>query len=188
MGLMDILNGMKNGPRGEPQPDKGGMSPITMALLALLAYKAYQHMSGSGGGRPAAPTPADDQQGGGLGDLLNSLGGMFGSAGGALAGGTAGGMLTNGLNDLMRQFEQKGMGDRVQSWVGSGGNEEITPDELSRAIGDDRLDALAGHTGLSRDALLQELSAQLPDFIDKLTPQGRLPNEREAAEMMRGWS
>jgi hypothetical protein len=41
MGLLDILNGMQNGPKGQPDPNaKGGMSPITMAILALLAYKA----------------------------------------------------------------------------------------------------------------------------------------------------
>ena len=53
MGLLDILNGMQNGPRGQTQPGKGGMSPITMAMLALLAYKAYQKM----GTNQPAPAP-----------------------------------------------------------------------------------------------------------------------------------
>jgi len=58
MGLMDILNGMQNGPRGQRQPtgsappeSGGGVSPIMMALLGLLAYKAVKHI----GGQPAAP-------------------------------------------------------------------------------------------------------------------------------------
>src|SRR3989337_2668175 len=58
MGLLDILNGMQNGPRGPGNPnaqDKGGMSPITMAILALLAYKGIKHL---GGGASANPTPA----------------------------------------------------------------------------------------------------------------------------------
>ena len=59
MGLLDILNGMQNGPRGPGNPnakDEGGMSPITMAILALLAYKAVKHVGG--GGQPqAAPAP-----------------------------------------------------------------------------------------------------------------------------------
>src|ERR1700720_1940266 len=80
MGLLDILNGMQNGPRGQSTPsaqDSGGMSPITMAILALLAYKAVKHI---GGGQPnAAPAPAPSPvdaglpgggMGGGLGDLL----------------------------------------------------------------------------------------------------------------------
>lgn len=185
MGLMDILNGMQNGPRGQRQPEKKGMSPVTMALLGLLAYKAYQHMSGSGE-RKAAPSPRPgENEGGGLGGLLNNLGGMLGPAGGALAGGAAGGVLTDGLNDLLRRFEQQGMGRAMQSWVNTGPNEEITPQQLGQAIGDERLDALARQTGLSREELLEELSAQLPEFIDKLTPQGRIPDEREAAQLMR---
>ena len=64
MGLLDILNGMQNGPRGPSAPsakkdDGGGMSPMTMAILALLAWKAMKH---SGGGQPgAAPTPGADK-------------------------------------------------------------------------------------------------------------------------------
>src|SRR6187551_1739578 len=78
MGLLDILNGMQNGPRGQTQPGKGGMSPITMAILALLAYKAYGKLKG--GGQPQT-APADrvppPQADSGLGGLL---GGLFGGA------------------------------------------------------------------------------------------------------------
>ena len=53
MGLLDVLNGMQNGPRGHTDPNsKGGMSPITMAILALLAYKGIKHL---GGGQQPAP-------------------------------------------------------------------------------------------------------------------------------------
>ena len=48
MGLLDVLNGMQNGPRGEKTPGSGGMSPITMAILGLLAYKAIKNLGGSG--------------------------------------------------------------------------------------------------------------------------------------------
>src|SRR3954468_3048930 len=87
MGLLDVLNGMQNGPRGpsDPNAKSGGMSPITMAILALLAYKAVKHIGGSQtGASPAAPVPAPantGQSGGGLGDLLK------GGLGGLLAGG-----------------------------------------------------------------------------------------------------
>ena len=47
MGFLDVLNGMQNGPRGQTNPNaQGGMSPITMAILALLAYKGIKHLSG----------------------------------------------------------------------------------------------------------------------------------------------
>src|SRR5690606_25567727 len=98
MGLLDILNGMQNGPRGAAQPDKGGMSPITMAILGLLAYKAFKKISGNNTaptGRQPLPapqqTPSADT---GLGGLLGG-GGLGGGLGSVLAGGL-GGLLSGG--------------------------------------------------------------------------------------------
>src|SRR5882724_1311361 len=101
MGLLDILNGMQNGPRGQTDPNaKGGMSPITMAILALLAYKGIKHMSG---GQQAPQFPGGNNNmgagasGGGLGDIL---GGLLG--GGSSGGGPGGGGLAGGLGDLLK--------------------------------------------------------------------------------------
>src|SRR6185503_12061365 len=102
MGLLDVLNGMQNGPRGERQPGSGGMSPITMALLGLLAYKAVKGSGILGGGaqapdsagHPGSPQPnpsATASEGGGLGGLLGSLFG--GGAGGQSGMGGLGGLL-----------------------------------------------------------------------------------------------
>jgi uncharacterized protein YidB (DUF937 family) len=185
MGLLDILNGMQQGPRGPGNPgaeDKGGMSPITMAILALLAYKAVKHIGGS---QPsAAPTPAPSPNtvnaglpgGGGLGDLLK------GGLGGLIAGGAAGSVISGGLGDLLKQFQQHGQGDTAGSWVGKGENRPIAPDDLGKALGADQLNALATQTGLSRDDLLQGLSQYLPGAIDHLTPDGRLPTEHELSQ------
>ena len=90
MGLLDVLNGMRNGPRGgATSSSSGGMSPITMAILALLAYKGIKHMGG--GSNPAAPQPNPQRipdgsatTGGGLGDIL---GGLLKGPGGAAAAG-----------------------------------------------------------------------------------------------------
>ena len=182
MGLLDILNGMQNGPRGQSTPsaqDSGGMSPITMAILALLAYKAVKHI---GGGQPnAAPAPAPSPVnaglpgGGGLGDLLK------GGLGGLLAGGAAGSVISGGLGDLLKQFQQNGHGDTVNSWVSQGPNKQISPDDLGRALGTDQINALSSQSGMSREELLAGLSQQLPDVINHLTPDGRLPTENEVA-------
>jgi uncharacterized protein YidB (DUF937 family) len=192
MGLLDILNGMQNGPRGPSTPsadDKGGMSPITMAILALLAYKAVKHM---GGGQPnAAPAPPSPSPntvnaglpggnmgggvGGGLGDLLK------GGLGGLLAGGAAGSVISGGLGDLLKQFQQNGQGDTANSWVGKGENKPIAPGDLANALGANQIDSLASQTGLSRDDLLSGLSQYLPGVIDHLTPEGRLPTEHEVS-------
>lgn len=190
MGLLDVLNGMQNGPRGESQPGSGGMSPLTMALLGLLAYKAYRKLSApQPGAVPAGPanTPlprgnvaANTSDGGfgGLGDLLK------GGLGGLLAGGAAGSALSGGLNDLLRQFEEAGHGDVAKSWVGTGPNKQISPQDLEHAIGADNLNSLAEQAGLSKVELLSGLSQQLPALVDQLTPHGRVPTESEMSRLI----
>ena len=190
MGLLDVLNGMQNGPRGPGNSnaeDKGGMSPITMAILALLAYKAVKHI---GGGQPeAAPAPAPAPSpntvnaglpgggmGGGLGDLLK------GGLGGLLGGAAAGSVISGGLGDLLKQFQQQGQGEVADSWVGKGENKSIAPGDLGQALGIDQINALTSQTGLSRDELLGGLSQYLPGVIDHLTPEGRLPTDNELSD------
>jgi len=184
MGLLDVLNGMQQGPRGPSNPSaqsSGGMSPLTMAILGLLAWKAVKHLTGNQAGATPTPTPspanvnAGGGMGGGLGDLLK------GGLGGLLAGGAAGSVLSGGLNDLLRQFQQSGQGDAANSWVSTGPNKQISPDDLGRALGADQLNALSAQSGLSRDELLSGLSQHLPEVINHLTPDGRLPTENELA-------
>jgi uncharacterized protein YidB (DUF937 family) len=115
---------------------------------------------------------------GGLGGLLS------GGLGSLLGGGAAGSLLSGGLADLVRQFEQSGHGDVINSWVGPGASKAISPNDLARALGADRIDALSAQTGLSRDDLLAGLSQELPQAIDELTPDGRIPSEQEAAQMV----
>jgi uncharacterized protein YidB (DUF937 family) len=180
MGLMDILNGMQNGPRGQQNPSSGGggMSPITMAILGLLAYKAVKSFGGSQPSPNAASPGAAPGSSGGLGDLLNS------GLGGLLGGGAAGSVLSGGLNDLLKQFQQSGHSDTAHSWVGTGPNKAISPDDLGNALGADKIDALMTQSGMSRDELLQGLSEHLPDVVNQLTPEGRLPSEQEAARLV----
>jgi uncharacterized protein YidB (DUF937 family) len=180
MGLLDVLNGMRNGPRGQsaPSSSSGGMSPITMAILALLAYKGIKHLTGGN------QAPAPNQQrlpdstastGGGLGDLLK------GGLGGLLAGGAAGSVLSGGLGDLLNQLQQSGHGDAASTWVGKGENKPIAPGDLANALGADQIESLSAQSGLSRDELLSGLSQYLPQVVDHLTPDGRLPTEHEIA-------
>jgi uncharacterized protein YidB (DUF937 family) len=184
MGLLDVLNGMQNGPRGPSTPstqsEGGGMSPMTMAILALLAWKAVKHFGGSQPGTaPSAPpklpgnVTASPPGGGGLSDLLK------GGLGGLLAGGAAGSVISGGLGDLLNQFQQKGQGDAANSWVSNGPNKQIAPGDLANALGADQIDQLSSQSGLSRDELLKGLSQYLPDVINHLTPDGRLPNANE---------
>jgi uncharacterized protein YidB (DUF937 family) len=88
------------------------------------------------------------------------------------------------LNDLLKQFQQNGQGDVAKSWIGSGPNKAISPNDLASALGADRVNTLAGLSGMSREEMLSGLSRQLPDVVDQLTPQGRLPTEQEAARFV----
>ncbi len=188
MGLLDVLNGMQNGPRGPSAPSSqssssGGMSPMTMAILGLLAWKAFKHLSGNQSGSAPQPSPAPTQlppaanagAGGGLGDILK------GSLGGLLAGGAAGSVLSGGLGDLLNQLQQSGHGETANSWVGKGENKPIAPGDLANALGADQIQSLSAQSGLSRDELLSGLSQYLPQVVDHLTPDGRLPTENEIA-------
>jgi uncharacterized protein YidB (DUF937 family) len=186
MGLLDVLNGMQNGPRGPSKPatdSGGGMSPMTMAILALLAWKAVKHFGGSQPGAAPGPAPAPAPLtktinagmpgGGGLSDMLK------GGLGGLLAGGAAGSILSGGLGDLLGQLQKGGAGDAANSWVGKGQNKPIAPGDLANALGADQINAIASQAGLSPDELLKGLSQYLPDVIDHLTPDGRVPNANE---------
>ena len=188
MGLLDVLNGMRNGPGGQSgaSGSSGGMSPITMAILALLAYKGSKHLGGSQpqpapGGNPQRipgnnPMNTSAQNGGGgIGDLLK------GGLGGLLAGGAAGSILSGGLGGLLNQLQQNGQGEVANSWVSRGPNQNISESDLAKSIGSEDIDELSRHTGLPRDELLSGLSRELPGAIDELTPDGRVPTADEAS-------
>jgi uncharacterized protein YidB (DUF937 family) len=196
MGLLDVLNGMQNGPRGPSNPNaqsSGGMSPMTMAILGLLAWKAIKHFSADQPGAAPAPAPAPGHVnagmpgGGGLGgNLGGGLGGNLGDVlkgglGGLLAGGAAGSVISGGLGDLLKQLQQNGHGDAANSWVGNGPNKQIAPGDLASALGADQINSLMSQSGLSRDELLAGLSQHLPDVINHLTPDGRLPTGDEVS-------
>ena len=213
MGLIDVLNGMQNGPRGargssSGSSSGGGMSPVTMAILGLLAYKALKSFTSqpaNAGPAPGTPAPAPGASpGGGLGDLLkNVLGGsaptqpggaggapgglndiLKGGLGGLLAGGAAGTVLSGGLNDVLKQLHQAGQGDVAKSWVGTGPNKAISPDDLASALGADQVNALSAHSGLSQNDLLEGLSQYLPQVVDHLTPNGRMPTDQELSRSL----
>lgn len=132
---------------------RGGMSPIKMGILGLLAYKA---LKGKGG-----------------------LAGIFGSDNSAnpSAGPLSGGALGGGLKDLLDRFRQSGQEEKAQSWVATGSNKPIAPQELEQTLGEERIQWLMEQTGLPRDELLSGLSSELPNTIDELTPDGRVPTD-----------
>jgi len=178
--------------------------PSMTALLGLLAVAGYQNRDklgellgglqnragqggmGQGGADPSGMGQSGTSQGGGLGGLLGGLTGQGGGFGGGQGGGLGGllgglggagvgGLLSGGLSDLLERFNQSGHGQTAQSWVQPGPNQPIAPDQLEQAIGPDVLSTLTQQTGLSREELLARLSRELPEAVDKYTPEGQLP-------------
>jgi uncharacterized protein YidB (DUF937 family) len=150
--------------------------PSMTVLLGLVAMAGYQNREkiaewikaaqnkinapSAGSGAPAAGEPP-------------------GKLGGLLAGTSIGGMLSGGLHDLVNRFKQVGQGEVADSWVGPGPNKQVAPSQLEQAIGPDVLATLSEQTGLPREEILARLSKNLPDAVDKYTPEGRIPTVAE---------
>jgi uncharacterized protein YidB (DUF937 family) len=148
------LGGALGGALGNALP-KGGISkPLIIALLALLASGALTRKS------PATPGGAP------------APGGT--TAGGAPMGGAEGGLL-GGLGGLLDQFQKGGLGNVVDSWIGKGQNQPVSPHQLSQALDPDALQTLSQQSGLSMQDVLAQLTHVLPGMVDELSPQGRLP-------------
>lgn len=79
------------------------------------------------------------------------------------------------LEALVRQFSQGGLGDVVQSWVGTGQNLPVSAQQIEQVLGGGNLAQLAQQLGLNPAQLSAQLSEQLPGMVDRLTPQGQLP-------------
>jgi uncharacterized protein YidB (DUF937 family) len=77
-----------------------------------------------------------------------------------------------GVQGIIAQLEQQGLGGTVRSWVGTGANQPITADQIHQAFGSDTVKQLAAKVGLTPQELAAKLSAVLPQAIDKLTPGG----------------
>jgi uncharacterized protein YidB (DUF937 family) len=84
----------------------------------------------------------------------------------------------------LKSFEETGLKDVVSSWIGTGENKAITPDQIEQGLGLERLQQLTEGLGLSVDDVKEKLVAVLPGMIDKLTPEGKLPEGNLLAEFM----
>ena len=156
--------------------------PSMMALLGLLAVAGYQNRDKIAevlGGLKQEPGigPGHNTQPGGQGNVFGNLGGLLGGA-------SVGSVLSGGLGELVERFKQNGQGQAAESWVKMGPNQQLAPDQLERAIGPEVLNTLTQQTGLSRQELLSRLTRELPEAVDKFTPEGRLPTEDEAKRLI----
>lgn len=139
--------------------------PLVIALLALLASRYFsgkgneQSKSAGPARAPRAPEPVPTSD-------------------------PSPGNILDGLGGLVKQFQQKGLGDTIDSWVNRGANKDISSGQMSDALGSDVVDQLSRRTGLSREEVIAQLAKLLPNVVDKLTPDGRLPTQREMERWM----
>ena len=111
---------------------------------------------------------------GGNGGGSSSIEGMMGSllGGGQSAAGQGGGM-AGGLQGLLSKFEGAGMGGMVQSWMGNGANQPVSPDQLHQVLGHDQVASMAAQSGMEPHDFLSQLSPHLPGMVDRLTSNGQ---------------
>ena len=138
--------------------------PSLLALLGLVAVAGYQNREKIGEFVKGLSNDPNSAAGG----LIDSVKKTIGSSPTASS-------ITGGLGELVDQFTKSGAGKTAESWVGKGPNEPITDSQLEKTLGPDLIDSLVKQTGLSREELLSRLSKTLPEAVDKLTPDGRLP-------------
>jgi uncharacterized protein YidB (DUF937 family) len=82
---------------------------------------------------------------------------------------------TGGLQGLVQSFHDKGLGGIAASWVGTGANQPISPDQVTHALGAERVQELARSAGAQQGAVASQLATLLPTIIDQLTPHGTIP-------------
>lgn len=115
-----------------------------------------------------------------MGLLDNLAGQVFGNAGAKsdivnMIVGLLNNQQSGGLAGLVQQFSSQGLGDIVNSWVGTGPNKAITPEQIQKGLGTDTVQQLAQQAGVQPDQLKSMLAQHLPDVVNKLTPKGQIP-------------
>lgn len=133
-----------------------------MSFNDLLKAGAGMLGGGQGGGMPA-----------GLDQILGQVLSGNGGAG-------------SGLGGLVSKFEQAGMGDMIKGWISTGPNPAITGDQLSRVLGNEQVAAIAKQLGVDPTQAMGQLSAILPGLVDKMTPDGNVPQNLDIQGQLGG--
>ncbi len=162
MGILDdLLGGLAGQAMGGRTPQQqtrttgggAGMNQVLMALMPIVLQ-----MLSSRGARGGSAT------GGGLADVLGQVLGGSGR-------GTAG-----GLGGLLDQLQQAGFGEQANSWVSRGENKPISPDAMTQVFGQEGLEQISRQAGITPDEASRGLSALLPEVVDRVTPDGKVPD------------
>ncbi len=152
-------------PASSSQSSAPNLSPIAKSVMLVLAAKAWQAYSSQRASNAGATTPETVQASHGLGGLMAMLGGA------------------TALRSLMGRFEQSGFTDQANSWIGHGDNAPLQAEQVETAVGGGTLEELAKRFQIPVEQLKSELASALPQAVDHLTPQGRLPSDADLAKL-----
>ncbi len=147
-------------------------TPSLLALLGLVAVAGYQNrdrISEMLSDARQKTTEPGQSMPPAAGSFMDEVGQFFQT-----------GHLSTALTDLVARFKASGRGDTADSWVSDRANMPLGVDALEAALGNETLAELAQKTGLSRAELLLRLNVALPEVVNRLTPNGRLPTEGES--------
>ena len=158
MGFLDEVIGAALGSKAQTEQSQPAQyqpaqaPPVQDPLSQIVAAALTALLAPRPGAAPtgAAPTGATGQQG--------SLG---------------------GLDVLINQFKQSGLEDVINSWIGVGQNQPVSPNQLRQVLGNETVNNLSRQTGAPQEDLLSQLSKYLPGVIDRLTPNGQVPSDAE---------
>ncbi|MFD4873809.1 YidB family protein [Streptomyces sp. NPDC058420] len=128
-------------------------------------------LGGSGGG---------SEGGSGSGNILGAL---LSALGGSRSGGSSGG--SNPLGGLLDMLTKSGLTEQKDSWVGTGQNQSVTGAQIQQALPDDTLQKVAEQAGVTPEQAASDLAQTLPQAVDKLTPQGQVPQAASLEELVR---
>jgi uncharacterized protein YidB (DUF937 family) len=90
----------------------------------------------------------------------------------------------SGLTAIIQGFEKNGLGHLMASWVGTGQNLPASPDQIQKGLGSEVLQQISAKTGIAPDQVSAHLSELLPQLMDKLTPNGKVPDPNALSEML----
>ncbi len=152
-----------------------------MDMISGLLGKKKQSSGASGNGGGGMNLPGGVQLPGGLAGMMGGKAGLLKALLPMIMGGGAFG----GLGGLIGKLTSGGLGQKANSWVGTGPNEAVAPDELEAALGTDTIAKVAADAGVSHDEAKSGLATMLPKLVDHVTPGGQVPDAGALSGMLK---
>jgi uncharacterized protein YidB (DUF937 family) len=154
-----------------------------MGLLDSVITAAIGAMGQPAPGQPSGSQRSEDQ----FSQIAAALTALLAPRPGAVQPGGSGQQAgPSGLDVLIDKFKQNGLEDVINSWIGTGQNQAISPNDLGQALGQKTVNDLSRQAGTPQEDLLSQLSRVLPGVIDRLTPNGKLPSQADLGSGYRG--